>query len=139
MYYVPTKENTADIGSRGSLIVNISRVWWEGPSWLQDKTKWPDQPFITSTTEPEKETKCIKELVTTAIQSNQKSEYDYLLAKYELHNTLRILTRIYRFFINSRKVKKSCPLTTEEIDRRRKYLIQQVQREVEHNEWKVYR
>ena len=90
-------------------------------------------------TEPEKETKCIKELVTTAIQSNQKSEYDYLLAKYELHNTLRILTRIYRFFINSRKVKKSCPLTTEEIDRRRKYLIQQVQREVEHSEWKVYR
>ena len=31
-YYVPNKENPAEIGSRGSLIVNISRVWWEGPS-----------------------------------------------------------------------------------------------------------
>ena len=48
------------------MIVNISRVWWEGPSWLPDKTKWSDQPFITCTNESEKETKRIKELVTTA-------------------------------------------------------------------------
>ena len=64
--YVPTKENPANIGSKESLIVNISRVWWEGPSWLPGKTKWPDQPFITSTNESEKGTKRIKELVTTA-------------------------------------------------------------------------
>ena len=51
---------------------------------------------------------------------------------------LRILAWIYRFFNNSRKVKKSGPLTTEEIDRRRKYLIKQVQREVEHSEKFTY-
>ena len=79
------------------MTVNISQVWWEGPSWLPNKTKWPDQPFITSTTDSEKETKCIKELVTTAFQSNQKSEYNYLLSKYELHKTLRILAWIFRF------------------------------------------
>ena len=55
----PLKKILADIGSRGSLIVNSSRVWWEGPSWLLDKTKWLDQPFITSTTESEKENKSI--------------------------------------------------------------------------------
>ena len=115
-YSVPTKKNPSDIGSRGSLNVNISRVWWVGPSWLLDKTKWPDHPFITFTTESEKETKCIKELVTTAIQSNETSEYHYLLSKYELHKTLRILAWIYRFMNNSRKVKKSGPLTTEEIE-----------------------
>ena len=38
-YHVPTKENLADIGSGGTLIVNISRVWWKGPSWLPDKIK----------------------------------------------------------------------------------------------------
>ena len=80
-YYAPTKENPADVGSRGSLIVNILRVWWEGPFSLPDKTKWLDKPFISSTAESEKETKCIKESVTTAIQSNQKSEYNYLLSK----------------------------------------------------------
>ena len=29
----------ADIGSMGSLIVYISRVWWEDHTWLPDKTK----------------------------------------------------------------------------------------------------
>ena len=62
------------------MIVNVLRVCWEGPSSLPEKTKWPDQPLITSTTESEKETKCIDKLVTTAIQSNQKSEYNYLLS-----------------------------------------------------------
>ena len=133
-YYVPTKENPADIGIRGSLIVNISRVWWEGPSWLPDKTKWPNQPLITSATESEKKTKRIKELVAIVIQSNQRSEYNYLLSKYELLKTLRILAWIYRFINNSRKVIKSGPLTSKEIERRRKYLIEQVQREVEHSE-----
>ena len=66
----PTKQNPVDIKTRRSLIVNISWVWWEGPTWLPGKTKWQDQPFITSTSESEKEAKCIKELVTIAIQSN---------------------------------------------------------------------
>ena len=98
------------------------------------KTKWPSQTFITSTIESEKETKCVKELVTTAIKSNQKSEYNDLSSKYELHKTLRILGWMYRFINNSRKVKKSGPLTTEEIERRKKYLIMQAQEEVKHSE-----
>ena len=59
------KENPPDIGSRGTLIVTK-----EGPFGLPDKTKWPNQPFITSATESEKETKYIKELVITVIQNN---------------------------------------------------------------------
>ena len=47
---------------------------------------------------------------------------------------MRILAWIYRFINNSRKVIKSGPLTSKEIERRRKYLIEQVQREVEHSE-----
>ena len=58
-------------------------------------------------------------------------KYHYVLSKFELHKTLRILAWIYRFI---RTVKKSGPLTTEEIERRRKYLIKKAQREVEHNE-----
>ena len=109
----------ADIGSRGSLIVYISRVWWEDHSWLPDKTKWPDQTFITSTTASEKETKHVKELVTKTIQSNQKSECNYLISKHDLHKTLAILAWIYGFINNRRKVKKSGPLTTDEIERKR--------------------
>ena len=31
-YYVPTKQNPVDIGSRGSLLSNIPNIWWKGPS-----------------------------------------------------------------------------------------------------------
>ena len=79
----------------------------------------------------EKETKCIKELVTTAIQSKEISKYHYLLSKSELHKTL---AWIYRFINNSGNVKNSCLLTTEEIERRRIYLMKQAQMEVEHCE-----
>ena len=118
----------ADIGSMGSLIVYISRVWWEDHSWLPDKTKWPDQTFITSTTDSEKETKHVKELVTKSIQSNQKSECNYLISKHKLHKTLTILAWIYGFINNRRKVKKSGPLTTDEIERKRKYLVKQAEK-----------
>ena len=40
---------------------------------------------------------------------------------------------IYRFTNNSRKVKESGPLTTEEIERRRKYVVKKAQRDVEHS------
>ena len=56
------------------------------------------------------------------------------MSKYELHKILRILAWIYRFSNNSKKVKKSGPLTIGEIERRRKYLIKQAQREVGHSE-----
>ena len=31
-YYIPTKENPADIGSMGSLLNKILDIWWKGPS-----------------------------------------------------------------------------------------------------------
>ena len=73
-HYFPTKENPGDIGSRGNLIVNISRVWWEGSPWLPDKTKWSDQPFITSTAESEKE----KHFAQMSNHDNDKSAFSVL-------------------------------------------------------------
>ena len=31
-YYVPTKQNPADIGYRGSLLSKIQKICWKGPS-----------------------------------------------------------------------------------------------------------
>ena len=42
--YVPTKENPADIASRGTTVSELSdnELWWKGPSWLSDDfEKWP--------------------------------------------------------------------------------------------------
>ena len=32
--YVPTRDNPADLGSRGSLLNKIPELSWKGPSWL---------------------------------------------------------------------------------------------------------
>ena len=47
---------------------------------------------------------------------------------------MRILAWIYSFINNSKKFKKSDLLTTDETERRRKYLIKQSHRKVEHSE-----
>ena len=31
-YYVPTKQNPVDIGTRGSFLRKIPDIWWKGPS-----------------------------------------------------------------------------------------------------------
>ena len=41
--HVPTKDNPADIASRGGQ-VSSSSLWWSGPEWLQDPAEWPENP-----------------------------------------------------------------------------------------------
>ena len=59
--YVPTRDNPADLGGRGSLLNKISEIWCEGPSWLQVKENWPRQPDIKPSVESEKEVNISKE------------------------------------------------------------------------------
>ena len=42
--YVPSKENPADIATRGQSLSELtSSIWWTGPQWLlQHKQQWPD-------------------------------------------------------------------------------------------------
>ena len=38
--HVPTKENLADLGSRGGPVKG-NQLWWKGPEWLADRKNWP--------------------------------------------------------------------------------------------------
>ena len=89
--YVPTRDNPADLGSRGSLLTKIPEIWWKGPSWLQVKEKWSRQPDIKPSEESQKELKISKEhkaivFLTAAIQD----DFDLILHKFDLHKALRI-------------------------------------------------
>ena len=59
--YVTTRDNLADLGSRGSLPTKIPEIWWKGSSWLQVKENWPKQPDIKPSEESEKQVKISKE------------------------------------------------------------------------------
>ena len=49
--YVPTKQNPADIGSRGNPVRKLPELWSKGPTWLKEFPKWPAQPYIGPTAE----------------------------------------------------------------------------------------
>ena len=86
--YFPTKQNPADIESRGSPISKLGDVWWKGPTWLSNISLWPRQPTIGPTTESQVECKSIKEIMTTTIEKSDT--FDNLLERDELYKFLRI-------------------------------------------------
>ena len=100
--YVPTKQNPADLGSRGCDIGKLEQNWWEGPVWLRDPNSWPDQPMIESSEESEIERKRVKEILAVTVLS--ETIYDKLLVKYPILKTLRILSWIKRFLTNCKKL-----------------------------------
>lgn len=70
-YYVPTKQNPAQIGSKENLISSIPNFWLKGPAWLSDIKKWEDQPRIEAIVESESEAKLIKEILVTNTANNE--------------------------------------------------------------------
>ena len=66
---VPTKQNPADLGSRGCDIGKLGQNWWEGAEWVRDPNSWPDQPTIERNEESEIKRKIIKETLAVAVLS----------------------------------------------------------------------
>jgi len=124
--YVPTKENPADLGSRGCDLKSLTSFWWEGPNWISDEPSWPKQPIIQKSVTTEDEKRKVKQLlgVTVAV----KNDLEDLLSKFPLVKYLRIVSWVNRFIVNCRKSKVKGPLSTDEISLQRKLLVKQQQR-----------
>ena len=124
--YVPTNENTADIGSRGCPASKIPEFWFQGPKWLPYKDEWPVQPTIRATYETEQEAKIIKELMSTTLQENDT--FDKLMSKFDLWKCIRVIAWINRFITNCKKKKINRPLTTSEIKQEGTWFIKRQQK-----------
>ena len=57
--YVSTKQNLADIGSRGSPVTKLPELWWTGPTWLKEFLEWLVQPYIGPRAESQQECQTI--------------------------------------------------------------------------------
>ena len=130
-YYILIKQNSADIGSRVSLLSKIADIWWKGASWIAELNKWPDQAILSESKKSEKEIKIIENILAATVQ--QKGLFDFLIDKHELH-ILRLSAWITRFINNCEQIKKRGSLIISEMQCQKKFYIKPEKRKVEHSE-----
>ena len=98
--YVNTKENPADLGSRGCHGDDLNPNWRNGPKWLPKPEDWPEKIEISSSEESEKEAlstkKMIKEVMATATEVKSKTEdiKQNVLESFHYMKVVRILAGI---------------------------------------------
>ena len=102
-YCVPTKNNPADLGSRGCELRKLCEFWRDGSEWLGD----------CKNNKYKIERKKVRELIATTV--DLQNQIDTLLNKFTLSKTLRILSWINCFLNNCSKSKVSGPLTAEKV------------------------
>lgn len=77
--FVPSKENPADIASRGTTVQNLSenQLWWVGPTWLRQEISEWIKPYeeVDDKTKQEYESELKKQKTQKASSSLQVSEH----------------------------------------------------------------
>jgi hypothetical protein len=72
--YVPTQQNPADIGSRGTTRdLQVNETWMNGPGWLSEPAKWPEQIQIKPNEKSEFESRMVKELQSDESYHSERS------------------------------------------------------------------
>ena len=123
--YVPTNENPADIASRGGQVAD-GELWWRGPEWLGDATRWPENPITGSLPASEAEAKVNKEVLSLAQQPSKKDTdvFEELLECHHFPKVLRIQAQVRRF--STGRV-HSGPVTSEEVRKEKTWWIKRKQ------------
>ncbi|CAB4021136.1 Hypothetical predicted protein, partial [Paramuricea clavata] len=116
--YVPTQQNPADIGSRATTRdLQVNETWMNGPGWLSEPAKWPEQLQIKPSEKSEFESRMVKEVMKVTIPK-EADFIDSLLEKFQLLKAVRVLAWVKRFIDNLVYGKKvNGPLATEEMQR----------------------
>jgi len=110
--HVPTKDNPADLGSRGGSVTD-NQLLCSGPVWLPYPDRWPPKIVTSASPSSESEEKVQQELFAAAVEVDDC--FDQMLKKLGLRKARRICAWVLRFIHNSRHPsdKKTGPLTTE--------------------------
>lgn len=96
--HVGTKENPADLVSRGTTAVELenSSLYWHGPTWLSmGEDSWPDAPVIS-----EEETKASETLASILTITNEPSNYLFKTLSSSISSfsrMKRVLLYVYKF------------------------------------------
>ena len=126
--HVGTKENPADLGSRGGQITNCSDLWWHGPTWLPFPESWPADIVTTPTKESQTEAKIIREVLGVTVKTDDY--LDLVMRKYDLWKTIRICSWVVRFARNCRAKRQqriTGLITTEETANQLQFWVRRTQ------------
>ena len=114
--YVPTSMNPSDLGTRRANPGKLNDLWWNGPDWLGEPTKWPESPEIVQTKESSSELIKPKEKLFLQKGDENQNWQINLITKFSYWKLLRISAYIFRFANNCKnESKRTGPLTTTEI------------------------
>ena len=129
--YVPTLENPADYGSRGCAADKLPTTWFEGPSWLNYRSAWPEDIVTKKSVETEAEVKAIKIALAAVVVEKEDDVFGRLLEKFDLWKCLRVMSWITRFVNNCRRAGIRESLRTQEINDRLLFFIRKAQEQHE--------
>ena len=123
--HVPTSENPADLASRGGP-VSGSQIWWDGPKWLADTQRWPENPVAQKSQASEAEAKVIKEVLGLAQQDENLNNniFEDLLKRHDLRRSLCIQAWVRRVTTNRHR---KGPLTSDDLREVRDWWIKREQ------------
>ena len=124
--HIPSTDNPADLGSRGGSVVG-AELWWNGPAWLSEPVKWPDDIMPGPSPESMAERKLQQKVFAVRVET--RDDFDLVLWKFELRKAVRIGAWVMRFVHNSRNSssKTKGPLTTVEVEKCQMFLVKRAQ------------
>ncbi|GFU81632.1 uncharacterized protein TNCV_4927631 [Trichonephila clavipes] len=91
--HVPSKENPADIASRGidPKCLPDCKLWWQGPPWLRLETSsWPKAEYSCDEASDEEEIRSIKKQISLPPKSPLRSLHPFI----EEHGLVRVGGRL---------------------------------------------
>lgn len=116
--HVGSKENPADIGSRGCTGERVPGEWLNGPTWLSNPSDWPPEIVTSATDESKAELMQEQRAVLTCVMEGEAEVMYGLLEKHSYWKAMRITAWMVRFLFNLRSQpteRRSGVLTTDEI------------------------
>ncbi|XP_068675376.1 uncharacterized protein [Montipora foliosa] len=123
------RPGTHSIESNSFVSVVGAELWWDGPAWLSEPVKWPDDIMPGPSPESMAERKLQREVFAVGVET--RDDFDLVLWKFELRKAVRIGAWVMRFLHNSQysSSKTKGPLTTVEVEKCQMFLVKRAQLE----------
>lgn len=119
-FHVPSSDNPADILSRGITVDELigNELWWHGPSWIDEKKRWPQQDVTRETNTPE-----LKTVTGITVQTDHG-----MIGKYSSYDELRRIVAYCLCFRRDTKGERVIgPVTAAKFEKSERALVKMVQ------------